>query len=144
MKAIHNYENIQINCKKLFSVCQIYKVWKQFTTRAGELVRRLSLFSVCQIYKVWKQFTTQIRLADAHIRCFQYVKFIKFESNSQRHHSGNLRIACCFQYVKFIKFESNSQPGRKISAMFRCCFQYVKFIKFESNSQPAAKRSAIE
>ena len=41
----------------------------------------------------------------------------------------------CFQYVKFIKFESNSQqsPGRTPAA-FRC-FQYVKFIKFESNSQ---------
>ena len=42
---------------------------------------------------------------------------------------------CCFQYVKFIKFESNSQLDMKLPADWASCFQYVKFIKFESNSQ---------
>ena len=41
----------------------------------------------------------------------------------------------CFQYVKFIKFESNSQPNDNVDIVHECCFQYVKFIKFESNSQ---------
>ena len=68
--------------------------------------------------------------------CFQYVKFIKFESNSQRELSVNAVDTSCFQYVKFIKFESNSQPGGKVEQA-QGCFQYVKFIKFESNSQQA-------
>ena len=46
-----------------------------------------------------------------------------------------LMRASCFQYVKFIKFESNSQLDF-IDIYFPVgCFQYVKFIKFESNSQ---------
>ena len=42
----------------------------------------------------------------------------------------------CFQSVKDIKFESNSQPYRSDDAQNFCCFQSVKDIKFESNSQP--------
>ena len=41
----------------------------------------------------------------------------------------------CFQYVKFIKFESNSQLIFVFFKVSLGCFQYVKFIKFESNSQ---------
>ena len=49
---------------------------------------------------------------------------------------GDLNLAdCCFQYVKFIKFESNSQLESGMRFHHSCCFQYVKFIKFESNSQ---------
>ena len=44
-------------------------------------------------------------------------------------------VKCCFQYVKFIKFESNSQRTRYADDTKKSCFQYVKFIKFESNSQ---------
>ena len=67
--------------------------------------------------------------------CFQYVKFIKFESNSQPVSLFICVCACCFQYVKFIKFESNSQPAWACHSFLVGCFQYVKFIKFESNSQ---------
>ena len=109
MKAIHNPHSYRAHSRWLFSVCQIYKVWKQFTT-----IKSFKFFHLC---------------------CFQYVKFIKFESNSQHipliYHEKN----SCFQYVKFIKFESNSQPGIHESYPDMGCFQYVKFIKFESNSQ---------
>ena len=44
-------------------------------------------------------------------------------------------ISCCFQCVKVIKFESNSQRLCKNSEKRVCCFQCVKVIKFESNSQ---------
>ena len=96
------------------------------------------MFSVCQIYKVWKQFTTTTVRQNVLDSCFQYVKFIKFESNSQLILSIRLFQISCFQYVKFIKFESNSQHSlNRLSppSLTRSCFQYVKFIKFESNSQ---------
>ena len=67
--------------------------------------------------------------------CFQYVKFIKFESNSQLVITDINIDASCFQYVKFIKFESNSQHEGYKHLVKLGCFQYVKFIKFESNSQ---------
>ena len=41
----------------------------------------------------------------------------------------------CFQSVKVIKFESNSQLASMTVAMQESCFQSVKVIKFESNSQ---------
>ena len=44
---------------------------------------------------------------------------------------------CCFQSVKDIKFESNSQPTPTDNPFIEGCFQSVKDIKFESNSQPA-------
>ena len=47
-----------------------------------------------------------------------------------------MKAVGCFQYVKFIKFESNSQPKSSVTQLIGGCFQYVKFIKFESNSQP--------
>ena len=72
----------------------------------------------------------------AGVSCFQYVKFIKFESNSQPFFIYIFAKKSCFQYVKFIKFESNSQLDTVQSAFDDGCFQYVKFIKFESNSQP--------
>ena len=72
----------------------------------------------------------------AGVSCFQYVKFIKFESNSQLQSHILHYNACCFQYVKFIKFESNSQLSLLQISHLLGCFQYVKFIKFESNSQP--------
>ena len=74
-------------------------------------------------------------IKELRLSCFQYVKFIKFESNSQQTASPNLMLLSCFQYVKFIKFESNSQPLLVVSLSWQRCFQYVKFIKFESNSQ---------
>ena len=95
----------------------------------------MKLFSVCQIYKVWKQFTTEKVQDFNRLRCFQYVKFIKFESNSQLWFAAFLSEHCCFQYVKFIKFESNSQLYSFCYKIYVSCFQYVKFIKFESNSQ---------
>ena len=76
--------------------------------------------------------------------CFQYVKFIKFESNSQLQIGTDALDNGCFQYVKFIKFESNSQlPVVFITVVVRC-FQYVKFIKFESNSQQTIKNIGNE
>ena len=42
--------------------------------------------------------------------CFQSVKVIKFESNSQLTPITSERMPGCFQSVKVIKFESNSQP----------------------------------
>ena len=119
----------------MFSVCQIYKVWKQFTTIFLSVLFLFVLFSVCQIYKVWKQFTTTFTSYSFTRSCFQYVKFIKFESNSQHARVSATHWFCCFQYVKFIKFESNSQLRNHNAQFDRCCFQYVKFIKFESNSQ---------
>ena len=55
---------------------------------------------------------------------------------------------CCFQYVKFIKFESNSQLKGRFTDSAESCFQYVnfqyvKFIKFESNSQRLNRTSPI-
>ena len=41
----------------------------------------------------------------------------------------------CFQSVKDIKFESNSQLKDYFAEIVRGCFQSVKDIKFESNSQ---------
>ena len=43
------------------------------------------------------------------LSCFQSVKDIKFESNSQRTFIEVPGITSCFQSVKDIKFESNSQ-----------------------------------
>ena len=67
--------------------------------------------------------------------CFQCVKDIKFESNSQLDTRISVFVECCFQCVKDIKFESNSQLRMKIFSFIFCCFQCVKDIKFESNSQ---------
>ena len=44
-------------------------------------------------------------------------------------------ISSCFQSVKDIKFESNSQPAIFDNILKQSCFQSVKDIKFESNSQ---------
>ena len=41
----------------------------------------------------------------------------------------------CFQCVKVIKFESNSQLTLTYDNSHISCFQCVKVIKFESNSQ---------
>ena len=70
-----------------------------------------------------------------NLSCFQCVKVIKFESNSQQSSCYSNRIVGCFQCVKVIKFESNSQLIVVALAMVICCFQCVKVIKFESNSQ---------
>ena len=43
----------------------------------------------------------------------------------------------CFQSVKDIKFESNSQQVVNDARRYRGCFLSVKDIKFESNSQPS-------
>ena len=74
-------------------------------------------------------------------RCFQSVKDIKFESNSQ--HDGTVLTALgrCFQSVKDIKFESNSQLWKDKDSFREGCFQSVKDIKFESNSQPNSQLS---
>ena len=50
----------------------------------------------------------------------------------------------CFQYVKFIKFESNSQLEIKEDSLDNGCFQYVKFIKFESNSQLLRRNTLLD
>ena len=67
--------------------------------------------------------------------CFQSVKVIKFESNSQQQHPDADRPDNCFQSVKVIKFESNSQLRKEMDKWGGNCFQSVKVIKFESNSQ---------
>ena len=102
-------------------------------------------------------------------RCFQSVKDIKFESNSQQSasaHDGTpvttpsrmpttvesntqrmrdmLSLpGSCFQSVKDIKFESNSQLTVKLIALRCSCFQSVKDIKFESNSQLVRANSSL-
>ena len=48
-------------------------------------------------------------------RCFQSVKDIKFESNSQLQTSYTYFKKRCFQSVKDIKFESNSQHAVSVS-----------------------------
>ena len=73
--------------------------------------------------------------------CFQSVKDIKFESNSQLKDTYNGNRYGCFQSVKDIKFESNSQHHRHLPHTQESCFQSVKDIKFESNSQPAGSDS---
>ena len=67
--------------------------------------------------------------------CFQCVKVIKFESNSQLLFKTSISRLCCFQCVKVIKFESNSQLIGNFTFHLTRCFQCVKVIKFESNSQ---------
>ena len=57
--------------------------------------------------------------------------------------SAGVAQQSCFQYVKFIKFESNSQHMCYQPITFRSCFQYVKFIKFESNSQRLVRYSVF-
>ena len=81
---------------------------------------------------------------NSRMRCFQYVKFIKFESNSQLKTDDYGNSRSCFQYVKFIKFESNSQLSSIYAFFTPSCFQYVKFIKFESNSQQGRSRDRTE
>ena len=49
----------------------------------------------------------------------------------------------CFQSVKDIKFESNSQRDYFALEFHLRCFQSVKDIKFESNSQPASPDGTI-
>ena len=74
--------------------------------------------------------------------CFQNVKVIKFESNSQLASLNKQVSISCFQNVKVIKFESNSQQGAKFTWLEMSCFQNVKVIKFESNSQPVRRLAA--
>ena len=124
-------------CQGLFPVCQRYKVWKQFTTDSYLKKECLMLFPVCQRYKVWKQFTTYEHLQQSFEWLFpvcQRYKVWKQFTTVCWGHSMNL---CCFQSVKDIKFESNSQPCLIRSSQEDSCFQSVKDIKFESNSQPS-------
>ncbi len=78
------------------------------------------------------------------IGCFQCVKVIKFESNSQHNYYFSNYADSCFQCVKVIKFESNSQHAPLAQKLNPCCFQCVKVIKFESNSQPLVKYRTLE
>ena len=60
--------------------------------------------------------------------CFQCVKVIKFESNSQQPMLQNVGDQRCFQCVKVIKFESNSQlsstPLCMVTMLFSVCQSY--------------------
>ena len=49
----------------------------------------------------------------------------------------------CFQSVKDIKFESNSQLSIMMVMQVYRCFQSVKDIKFESNSQLKAMKRLL-
>ena len=67
------------------------------------------LLSVCQRYKFRKQFTT-FHVFDENLeRCYQSVKDINFESNSQQFLLKLEEHLGCYQSVKDINFESNSQ-----------------------------------
>ena len=68
------------------------------------------------------------------VNCFQSVKVIKFESNSQQNIKNDNISVDCFQSVKVIKFESNSQQASKDPDKGEYCFQSVKIIKFESSA----------
>ena len=70
-------KTIRIGYFMLFSVCQIYKVWKQFTTSCNDIVVWRVLFSVCQIYKVWKQFTTYDWSQDISTELFSVCQIYK-------------------------------------------------------------------
>ena len=137
MKAIHNDTITTQEMTLLFSVCQIYKVWKQFTTQSGSRYIFEELFSVCQIYKVWKQFTTLWSGSTGSPVLFSVCQIYKVWKQFTTRTCLRIWRLSCFQYVKFIKFESNSQPPLEERKILNCCFQYVKFIKFESNSQRA-------
>ena len=135
MKAIHNGPVESLGAVLLFSVCQIYKVWKQFTTRLPREASRYWLFSVCQIYKVWKQFTTLfsvvLQLAVLFSVCQIYKVWKQFTTGMDLQQIANELFSVCQIYKVWKQFTTLTF---KICCMNNC-FQYVKFIKFESNSQ---------
>ena len=79
-------------------------------------------------------------VADNHLKLCKFDKMFLNEGSPQYFHKINFLI-CCFQSVKDIKFESNSQLISISVGITIGCFRSVKDIKFESNSQHAVSVS---
>ena len=117
---------------ELLSVCQRYKFRKQFTTLDMKSRYRLLLLSVCQRYKFRKQFTTRTSELIKQNSCYQSVKDINFESNSQLDQNWPifvpLLLSVCQRYKFRKQFTTRSPRAMAITALLSVCQRY-KFRK---------------